>query len=107
MTSLGAALGLGWLQRPPLAAASEGERSGGPSTRLKRPSGSGNISRQTVLEAADVTTIDEISMANKELVETIDDLLGDAVGLMDGSGVRSLFSLFDMYNNDRSVKRYA
>ena len=46
-------------------------------------------------------------MANKELVETIDDLLGDAVGLMDGSGVRSLFSLFDMYNNDRSVKRYA
>ena len=45
-------------------------------------------------------------MANKELVETIDDLLGDAVGLMDGSGVHSLFSLFDMYNNDRSVKRY-
>ena len=89
-----------------MAAASEGERSAGPSTRLKRPSGSGNISRQTVLEAADVTTIDEINMANKELVETIDDLLSDAVGLMDGSGVRSLFSLFDMYNNDRSVKRY-
>ena len=45
-------------------------------------------------------------MANKELVEKIDDLLSDAVGLMDGSGVRSLFSLFDMYNNDHSVKRY-
>ena len=81
------------------AASEEGERSGGPSTRLKRPSGSGNLFRQTVLEAADVTTIDEINMANKELVEKIDDLLNDAVGLMDGSGVRSLFSLFDMYNS--------